>query len=83
MSSLEAIREFIIRDLHWDGPAEQLTGDYPLIDNHVLDSLGLFALVSYLEDRFGVRIADEDLVPDNFRTLHTIEQLIVRKRATT
>jgi acyl carrier protein len=77
---IEALRAFILRDLRWSGSASALTADYPLIQNHVVDSLGLLLLVSYLEDELGVIVADEDLVPDNFATLGKIVTMIDKKR---
>jgi len=40
-----------------------------LFDQGILDSLRLFDLVSMIEPRFGIRVRDTDLVPDNFDTL--------------
>jgi acyl carrier protein len=80
-SSIETLREFIMNDLHWAGKKEHLTPDYPLIENHVLDSLGLFSLVTFVETQFGVEVQDDELVPENFGTLGAIADLIQRKRA--
>jgi len=81
-SSVDVLRDFILHELHWDGRAEQLTSDYALIENHVVDSLGLFTLVAFVEEQFGVKILDEDLVPENFGTINAITALIEKKRTT-
>ncbi len=81
VSSVEVLRDFILHELHWDGRSDQLTRDYPLIENHVVDSLGLFMLVSFVEDQFGIKVLDEDLVPENFGTIDAITRLIEKKRA--
>lgn len=81
MTTIEALRDFIMRELHWDGRSEELRPDYPLIENHVIDSMGLFSLVSFVEDRFGVQVRDEELIPENFGTLEAIAGLIERKRS--
>ena len=80
VSAIEALRNFIMRDLHWNGKADHLTLDYPLIENHVVDSLGLFMLVSFVEQQFGVAVSDEELLPENFGTLGAIAGLIEKKR---
>lgn len=79
---VDSLRNFIVRELHWDGTPEELTLDYPLIENHVVDSLGLFMLVSFVEEQFGVEVGDEELIPGNFGTLGAMARLIERKRAT-
>src|SRR4030095_15242810 len=47
-----------------------------------LDSLGLIRLVVFLENEFGYRIEDEELIADNFSTLRQIGQLLATKTPT-
>lgn len=51
-----------------------------LTENGVIDSLSIFRLVSFLEERFGVRIGDEEINYDNLQSVETIEQLVVSKQ---
>ena len=81
MNTAETLRNFIVSELHWNGRREELTSEYPLIENHVVDSLGLFVLVSFVEEQFGVDVGDEELIPENFGTIRAITALIERKRA--
>lgn len=83
MDVTSALREFIKNDLHWDGNIALLTSDYPLIENSVVDSLGLFTLVSFVEQQFGVQVGDEELVPENFGTIGAIAGLVEKKRRLT
>lgn len=75
----ERLRGFIVAELGWTGAAGELTDDYPLIDNDVLDSLGIFQVVTFLEEDLGVTVADEDLVPANFATIGAITRLASRR----
>lgn len=76
----DKVRTFIVEELNWDGSPSELTDEYPLIDRHVLDSLGLFQLVSFIEAEFGVSIDDEELTPEHFGTLQEIARLVQAKR---
>jgi peptidyl carrier protein len=73
-STTDRVREFIVDQLGWRG--EYLTEDYPLLENRVIDSLGLFRIVGFLEDEYGVKIPDTELVPSNFATLQTIAGMV-------
>jgi acyl carrier protein len=77
----EKVRAFVLNDLQFAGSPDQLTEDFPLIGNDVLDSLGIFQLVSYLERQFGIEVEDAELVPDNFGSIGRIAELVERKRA--
>ena len=56
-----------------------VTDTESLTENGVIDSLAIFRLVSFLEDTFGVRIADEEIVNDNFKTVDDIDRLVQSK----
>jgi len=47
-----------------------------------IDSLGLIRLVAFLENEFGYRIEDEELIAENFTTLRKLGQLLATKTPT-
>jgi len=73
------IREFLISELYWQGPREDLTDELPLIANHVIDSMGLLRLVAWAESEFGIAIDDTEVVPANFGTIDAVATLIASK----
>ncbi len=81
MSTVAIVRDFVLNELHWDETRGALAPDYPLIENHVVDSMGLLMLVSFVEERFGIQLTDEELVPEHFGTIDSIARLIEKKVA--
>lgn len=79
MRTEDTIREFIVTELQANG--QQLTDQTPLLEAAVLDSMGLFQLVSFLETEFEIEVLDHDLVPDRFGTIRDIARLVESKRA--
>ncbi len=51
-----------------------------LIDGRYLDSLTILALVSEIEDKFGVEIPTVEIIPNNFNSAKKIWSLIERLR---
>jgi acyl carrier protein len=47
-----------------------------------MDSLGVIRLVAFLENEFGYRVEDEELIADNFTTLRKLGQLLATKTPT-
>jgi acyl carrier protein len=76
MNTVEKVRNFIVDELRWDGARDELTDDYPLLDSGVVDSLGLFQVVEFLEDECGVEIGADEILPENFATLGAIDRLV-------
>ncbi len=42
----------------------------------IIDSLAIFRLVSFLEDTFAIRIADDEIVNENFASVDAIENMV-------
>lgn len=80
MNATQKVRDYIIEELRWSGPPGQLDSDYPLLDNSVIDSLGLMQIVQLLEKECGVEIEDHEIVRENFETLSAIENLVESKQ---
>jgi acyl carrier protein len=54
--------------------------DDPLLESGIVDSLGVLQIVGFLEKEFGVALADDDLTPENFRSIADIAELVGKKR---
>jgi acyl carrier protein len=74
----EKIREFVVDTAQRKG-INQVADDELLTANGIIDSLSIFRLVSFLEDNFGIRIGDEEIVDENFQSVHAIEGFVADK----
>lgn len=74
-----ALREFVVDRLAAASGRSDIGDEDDLIDSGVIDSLGIFQLVAFLEERFGVTVADEEITPENFGTLLAIERLVAAR----
>lgn len=81
MSTEESLRDFIVNDLGWSGDRALLTDDYDLLENDVIDSIGVFQLVSLIEERLGVEVPDDELVPENFSSVGALARMVDAHRA--
>jgi acyl carrier protein len=75
------IHGFIVSELVSGDGGHAITADEDLIKRGIVDSLGVAQLVEFCESRYGIRVADADLVPENFRTLRGMADYVDRKRA--
>lgn len=78
---IEAALRSYLRDNYLPRQAtDTLEGTDNLFDHGILDSAGLISFIVYLEKEFGLRIPDEELLPDNFSSLAAIAGYIARKK---
>jgi acyl carrier protein len=72
------IEGFIVEKIALDGETK-IARDEDLLATDVLDSLAIVELVSFLEAKFGIQVSDDDLVPENFRTVDEIVAFVAAK----
>ncbi len=81
MDVRESVRGYIIANFLF-GDASPLHSDsLSLLDNGIIDSVGVMELVAFLEQDHGLEINDEDLVPENLDSVDNLVNFISRKRA--
>lgn len=72
------IRSFLVTTFLF-GRDGQLRDSDSLLGN-VIDSTGALELVAFLQERFGIKVDDEDVIPDNFDSVKSVVSYVVKKR---
>ena len=72
------MREQIIEILTEICPGVDFEQEISLIDDGLIDSLDIVAVVTDLMDTFDVQLGVDDLTPENFNSVDAICQLIER-----
>lgn len=72
----QVIRDHINEEFMIDHDDMTLDDDLPLIQEGVIDSLGIFMLISFVEEQFGVKVQPDDVMLENFESVNAIEALV-------
>jgi acyl carrier protein len=82
MSPIEAeLRQYILDNFLFGRTEIELTSDASFLELGIIDSTGVLELVTYLEDKYQIKIADEELVPANLDSLKGITSFVEAKCA--
>jgi acyl carrier protein len=73
------VEQFIVTEIAQGRGIDSLAHDRDLLADDVIDSLGIVELISFLERSYSVKVDDEDLDPENFRSVDTIVAFVARK----
>jgi acyl carrier protein len=76
----ERIRSFIVDELLF-GQGDGLGSDDSLSGRGVIDSTGVLEVVSFLEETFGIRVEDRELLPENLDSIGRLAAFVGRKQA--
>lgn len=74
----DEIKTYIANEFPGSADVDLETVD--LLEEEIVDSLGIFTLVSFIEDKYGVSIDPADINLDNFQTIDTITALVESNR---
>ena len=79
MDIKKIVKEFMVEELKDAGFNENISDDASLIDSYILDSLSILTLISFMDEKFGIIPADDELKPEKFETVNLIVEFIKTK----
>jgi acyl carrier protein len=74
------LAEYVEKEIAYDRAEPHVSPEEPLLEG-LIDSTSMLRLVLFIEERFGVRVEDDELVPENFETIRSLAEFVERKRA--
>lgn len=80
MTVQQRIRRFILENFYVSDPAE-VADDTLLVTAGFVDSTGMLEVIAFLEEQFGIRIADHETTPENLESIERMAAFVARKRA--
>ena len=72
----QQIRSFIQESFLF-GQTDNLRDEDSFLESGIIDSTGILQLMAFLQDTYGVRVEDEEAIPDN---LDSIDRIVVYLR---
>lgn len=73
------LRDFIIQNFLYGQEDNGFTDNDSFLEKGIIDSTGVLELVSFIEGKYEISVADEELIPDNFDSLNKLSTFISNK----
>ncbi len=78
---VESLRSFILDNYLFTDDQDALKNDDSFLEGKILDSMGILELTHYLDEEFGVRVEDSEMIPENLDSVNQLAAFIGRKSA--
>ena len=75
------IRAYIVERFLFGQQSERLSNSASFMDLHLVDSTGILEVVTFLESRYGFKIADDEMIPENLDSIDRITAFVRHKQA--
>lgn len=79
MTIMNELEKFLLNEIAVDFEKKSLAPEENLITQGIIDSLGILKLVSFIEKTYEIKINNEDIIPDNFQTLNSLNEFITKR----
>lgn len=81
MNIKDTIKEFIANQFLKGGEVKTINDDTSFLEEGIIDSVGVLELVAFLEETYGFRVEDEELVPENLDSVNKLVAYLQSKLA--
>jgi acyl carrier protein len=75
---IEQTRDFIVDNFLY-GDGDKLAHETSFMLEGIIDSTGILELITFLEATYQIKIADDEIIPENMDSLESIEKYLLSK----
>jgi acyl carrier protein len=73
------IRQFVVENFLFGQNDKQVSNTQSFLESGIIDSTGVLELIAFLESKYGISIADEELVPANLDSVERVANFVESK----
>lgn len=81
MPAAEQVRQYILENFLFSTDTSLLGMDDSFLARGLIDSTGMLEVLLFLEEQFGIKVEDHEMIPDNLDSVNRIAAFIERKKA--
>ena len=74
-------KRFILTNYLFTDDMKAVSDEHSLMESGTMDSTGVLELITHLEETYGIKVADEEMIPANLDSINAIATYVESKRA--
>jgi acyl carrier protein len=74
----EKVKNYVLQAVYAE--KEKIKDNSLIFKEGYFDSMGFMVLISFLEEEFGIKTNDNDLLEENFESINAISDFVNRKK---
>jgi acyl carrier protein len=75
------LREYILDNFLFTDDQSMLKNDDSFLEKGIIDSTGIMELIFFMEEELGVKVEDEEMIPENLDSINSIMSFINKKKS--
>ena len=78
-SIVENVRRFVCDNLLFGEEEQEFSNDDSFFEKGLIDSVGILTLVEFVKEVYAIPIEDEEILPENWDSVHRIAKFVETK----
>jgi acyl carrier protein len=75
-----SIRDFLLENYLFTTDTSAIGVDDSLLGRGIVDSTGMLEVIFFIEEKLGVKVKDEEMIPDNLDSINKIAGFVEARR---
>ena len=80
MAGRDTLRNYILENYLFSDDQSLLKDADSFLEQGILDSTGILELIFFLEENFNLKVADEEMIPENLDSIDNLVKFIDKKQ---
>jgi|SRR5579859_698321 len=76
MALNDELRKFVIDNFLFGKPYEGFADGDSFIEHGIIDSTAVMELIAFLEERYRIKLQDQDLIPENLDSINGLARFV-------
>lgn len=77
----EALRRYVLENCLFTDDGSKLQDQASFLETGLLDSTGILEIILFVEETFGIKVSDDEMVPDNLDSIDALVAFVDHKRS--
>jgi acyl carrier protein len=78
--TVKRLREYIFDNFLFTEDENALGNDDSFMEQGIIDSTGILEVITFIEEDFGFKVKDEEMIPENLDSINKLSAFIQRKK---
>lgn len=74
------LRNYIVDNFLFGDTETQFADDDSFMEKGLIDSTGILEVITFIEENYGIKIEDDEILPENLDSIDNITTFIAGKR---
>ena len=74
------LREYIVENFLFGDEETKFEDEESFMEKGILDSTGILDVILFIEENYGIKVEDDELVPENLDSINNLSKFISKKQ---